>query len=192
MQHDYKDISHQFYEELKPLFINYLHKNFTISYDDIMDIYSEVWIDVYYNIKRGMVRKDTKWKSYILQIGKFKASNRATRRPYNPVSYDDERFDRTAFEKEYTEAYSEEPSIYEDPEMHAVLAAELSYIPDPCNKLLKLHYFDEWSMKEVADSMNYRSSRSAISMMNRCRKKLKDRIVNAIRGLGILDKSGRL
>ncbi len=71
--------------------------------------------------------------------------------------------------------------------MQEILAAELSYIPDPCNKILKLYYFDELSMKEIAESMNYSSSRSAITTKNRCMDKLKTRVMDAVRRLGILD-----
>ena len=187
MAFDYDNIVHEFFEELKPLFVNYLRKNFNLDYDEIMSIYTEVWIDVRSNIIRGRVEPGTKWKAYILKMGWYQANNIATRRPRDIDSYDDETFNRDEFERKYTEEKAAETSIYEDPEMQAVLAAELSYIPDPCNKILKLYYFDELSMKEIADSMNYSNSRSAITTKNRCMEKLKARVVNAVRRLGILD-----
>lgn len=187
MAFNYDNIVHEFFEELKPLFVNYLRKNFNLDYDEIMSIYTEVWIDVRSNIIRGRVEPGTKWKAYILKMGWYQANNIATRRPRDIDSYDDETFNRDEFERKYTEEKAAETSIYEDPEMQAVLAAELSYIPDPCNKILKLYYFDELSMKEIADSMNYSNSRSAITTKNRCMEKLKARVVNAVRRLGILD-----
>ena len=189
MPYDYNDIVRQFYEELKPLFINYLRKNFNISYDEIMDIYTDVWIDVRNNIIHGRVDANTHWKAYILRMGWNQANKKATRRPQDIDSYDDETFNRDEFEKKYTEEKIAETSIYEDPDMQAVLAAELSYIPDPCNKILKLYYFDNLSMKEIADSMNYSSSRSAITTKNRCMDKLKARVLNTVRYLGILSNT---
>ena len=52
-------------------------------------------------------------------------------------SADEEIFNRKQFEYEQgarklAEYYT---SVYEDPELQAVLGAELSYIPDPCNKI---------------------------------------------------------
>ena len=42
-------------------------------------------------------------------------------------------------------------------------------------------------MKEIADSMNYSDARSANVIKNRCRDKIKERVLNAVRRLGILD-----
>lgn len=191
MPYDYDNIVHQYYEELKPLFVNYLRKNFILSYDEAMFIYTEVWIAVRENIRRGRVEAGTKWKAYILRMGWNQANNIATRRQY--IEYiDDEKFNRGEFERKYTEERAADQSIYEDPELQAVLAAELSYIPDPCNKILKLYYFDELSMKEIADAMNYSSANSAKTTKNRCMDKLKARMINAVRRLGILDKTNGL
>lgn len=187
MSYEYNDIVRRFYEELKPLFVNYLRKNFPLDYDEIMNIYTEVWIDVRSNIRRGKVGSGTKWKAYILKMGINQASKIVSRK--KPVdSLDDDKFNRAAFEQQYAEEKEAEISIYEDPEMKAVLNAELSYIPDPCNKILKLYYFEELSMTEIADTMNYSSSRSAITTKNRCMEKLKARVINAVRSLGILEK----
>ena len=187
MSYDFNVIVHQFFEELKPLFINYLHKNFRLDYNEIMDIYSEVWIDVRGNIRHGNVKPGTKWKSYILKMGWNRANNIVSRRPHVIDYYDDEKFNKYEFERKYAEEKATETSIYEDPDMQAVLAAELSYIPDPCNKILKLYYFDELSMKEIADTMNYSSPRSAITTKNRCMEKLRTRVVDTVRRLGLLN-----
>lgn len=186
MPYDYNDIVHQYFEELKPLFINYLRSNFSIDYDDIMDIYADVWVDVRDNIRRGMVAPGTKWKAYILKMGWNQANKVATRR-VNIPSIDDERFNRQDFENEYLRTKEAEKSIYDDLQLQAVLAAELTYIPDPCNKILKLYYFEELTMTEIAESMNYKTSRSAITTMHRCMTRLKNRVKDAVRRLGILD-----
>lgn len=183
---DYSIIVQQFYEDLKPLFINYIRKNFDLSYDDIMDIYADVWIDVRNNILNGRVEKDTKWQAYILKMG-WNQANKLKKR-LNQTNYiDDEGFNSDAFEKEYTEREEAEKSIYTDPQLIAILGAELSYIPDPCNKILKLYYHDGLSMTQIADSMNYSNQNSAKTTKNRCMDKLKVRILNAVRNLGILD-----
>lgn len=186
MPADYNEIVHRNFEEMKTPFINFLRKNFKIDYDDIMDIYVNVWIDVRDNIRRRKTEDVKSWKSYIFNLGWKQACKFATRTRHIP-SIDDEKFDREAFEKEYTAQKEAEKSIYNDPDLKAVLAAELSYIPDPCNKILRFYYFEERSMKDIADAMNYSSSRSANVVRNRCLEKIKERVRMAVRRLGILD-----
>ncbi len=185
MKSSYSEIVFQWYESLKTPFMNFLAKNFVLRYDDIMDIYAEVWISVRENICKGNVQSGTKWKAYIFKMGWNKASNMALRRP-SLTSIDDERFDRERFEREYTEGKEAETSIYEDPELQSVLSTELSYIPDPCNKVLKLYYFDELSMGEIADIMNYKGARTAITTKTRCMEKLKTRVLDEARRIGII------
>lgn len=186
MPYDYNEIVHNYYEEIKPLFINYLRKSFPLDYDDIMNIYNDVWVDVRENIMSGKVCEGTKWRAYILRMGWYQANNMVERRP-NTDSLDDESFNRAQFDREYAADKESDKSIYEDPDMQAVLGAELSFIPDPCNKILKLYYFDELSMRDIADAMNYSGQRVAITMRSRCMDRLRTRVVNAVRRLGILD-----
>lgn len=189
MPYEYNDIVRQYYEELKPLFVNYLRRNFRLAYDDIMDIYTDVWIDVRSNILCGKVKPWTKWKSYILKMGWNRANKIATRRPtFVSMDEDDmEKFDQVAFEVEKAIRKKEIKPLYEDPDLQAVLAAELSYIPETCNKILRLYYNSGLSMKEIADAMNYSSSRSAIVVKKRCFDKIKARVFDAAQRLGILD-----
>ena len=186
MASDYNEIAHRNFEEMKTPFVNFLRKNFKIDYDDIMDIYVNVWIDVRDNIRNGKTERVRSWRSYIFNLGWKQACKFATRTRQIP-SFDDENFDREEFEREYLKEKEAEKSIYNDPELKAMLAAELSYIPDPCNKILKMYYFDDFSMKEIADSFNYSNSRSANVVRNRCLEKIKIRVLNAVRRLGILD-----
>ncbi|MDE6019362.1 MAG: sigma-70 family RNA polymerase sigma factor [Muribaculaceae bacterium] len=186
MASDYNEIAHRNFEEMKQPFINFLRKSFKIDYDDIMDIYVNVWIDVRDNMKRGKTDGVKSWRSYIFKLGWNQACKFATRKRVIP-SFDDENFDSEAFEREYTKEREAEKSIYDDPDLKSVLGAELSYIPDPCNKILKMYYFDDFSMKQIADSMNYSDARSANVIRNRCKDKIKARVLNAVRRLGILD-----
>ena len=186
MPYIYNEIVHHFFEEIKPLFINYLRKNFNIDYDEIMGIYTETWIDVRENIISQRVEEHTNWRAYILRIGWNKANKFVSRRPVI-ISTEDDKFDRAEFENAYKKEYEQVESIYNDPALKAVLGAELSYIPNPCNKILNLYYFDHFSMHQIADMMNYSSYRSANVMKNRCFEKLKTRVLNAVKHLGILE-----
>lgn len=192
MSYDYDNIVHQWFEEYKTPFVNYIRANFVIDYDGAMDLYVTSWLEIRKIILENRAI-DNKWKSLLFLIGKRQAIKEYERLPriesMSAHSPNDESFNRKQFEYEQgarklADYYT---SVYEDPELKAVLGAELSYIPDPCNKILKLYYFDEFSMTEIAQAMNYKTSRSAITTKNRCMDKLKARVVNAVRRLGILD-----
>lgn len=190
MPYDLNNIAHEFYEELKPLFVNYLHKNFRIDYDTIYDIYNDVWLDVRENIAAGRVHPGTHWKAYILRMGFNKANKLAEHRSHEPeLVLDDETFNREAFEKKYNAEKEAEESGYGNPQLLDVLNAELCYIPDPCNTVLQMYYYEHLSMREIADCMNYSGARSAITIMDRCRKNLKARVANTARSLGILEEN---
>lgn len=182
---DYNEIVRGHFERLKPLFVNYLRKNFRISYDEIMDIYTNVWIDVRDNIRRGRTEKVRSWDSYILNLG-WKQACKFVSRQRPTDSIDDESFDHVAFEQKRLRDEEGEKSIYADPELKKVLNSELSYIPDPCNKVLKMYYFDHFSMQQIADTLNYSNASSAKTITQRCRERLRTRVMNTVRRLGIL------
>lgn len=191
MRYDYDNIVNRWFEELKLPFINYIRANFFISYDEVMDLYSDTWFEVRKIILENRAT-DKKWKALIFKIGFRKAYKIATRRPcrisLSPGAYESEEiFNRVLFEAEKAAQRTEKKSVYEDPALRAVLGVELSYIPEPCNKILKLYYFDKIPMTEIACAMNYSSSRSAHVIRKRCFEKLKSRVRNAVKNLGLFD-----
>lgn len=194
MENEYTGIVRQYYEELYRPFINLLRSRYSdLSADTIEDLYHDVWIDVRTNILNGKVEKNTKWKAYIFKIGLFKANNVSTRGiktaslDTSNFGDDDEKFNPLEMEVERKRMQDEEPDIYQDPELKDVLARELSYIPEPCNKVLKFYYYEGLSMKMIAEAMNYSSQDTAKVTKKRCFDKLKERVMNSVRRLGIID-----
>ena len=119
--------------------MNYIRANFSISYDEVMDLYTDTWIEVRKIILSDRATDD-KWKALIFRIGWRQAYRRVTRHPEhisisNGGDEDEETFNRGLFEAEKAAQSADAKSVYEDPELQAVLGAELSYIPDPCNKI---------------------------------------------------------
>lgn len=194
MENEYTGIVRQYYEELYRPFINLLRSRYSdLSADTIEDLYHDVWIDVRTNILNGKVEKNTKWMAYIFKIGLFKANNVSTRGiktaslDTSNFGDDDEKFNPLEMEVERKRMQDEDPDIYQDPELKDVLARELSYIPEPCNKVLKFYYYEGLSMKMIAEAMNYSSQDTAKVTKKRCFDKLKERVMNSVRRLGIID-----
>lgn len=188
MPYEYNEVVRQWFEELKQPFVNYLHKNYNLSYDEVMDIYSSVWEQLWSNICRGRVAPNTKWKAYIFKMGCNMANKMTSRRPWMvPIDQpEQEGFNEVSFEAERKAQEAECPDVYDNPELKALLGAELMYVPDPCNKILRYYYYDEMSMAEIADAMNYSSARSVIVTKGRCLEKLRVRLMGEARQLGII------
>ncbi len=194
MESKYTGIVRQYYEELYRPFMNLLRFRYSdLSTDTIEDLYHDVWIDVRTNILNDKVEKNTKWKAYILKIGLFKANNISKRGiktsslDISNFDDDDNKFNPLEMEVERKRMQDEEPNIYQDPDLKDVLARELSYIPEPCNKVLKFYYYEGLSMKMIAEAMNYSSQDTAKVTKKRCFDKLKKRVMESVRRLGIID-----
>lgn len=194
MESKYTGIVRQYYEELYRPFMNLLRSRYSdLSADTIEDLYHDVWIDVRTNILNNKVEKNTKWKAYIFKIGLFKANNISTRGiktsslDISNFDDDDDKFNPLEMEVERKRMQDEEPDIYQDLDLKDVLARELSYIPEPCNKILKFYYYEGLSMKMIAETMNYSSQDTAKVTKKRCFDKLKKRVMDSVRRLGIID-----
>lgn len=186
MPYNYDNIVQEYFENLKQPFQNYLRKFFRLGYDDIMIIYTDVWLAVRDNIRKGKVRNNTRWEAYILRMGFYQACKMVEQAP--PVTFfGDGHFDRTEFERQNSGLWDADDSICKNPEMQAVLGEELGYIPEPCNKMLRMYYYEELSMTEIAAAMNYSNSRCAITTVDRCRKRLKTRLMRVAKHLGFVD-----
>lgn len=183
---DYDLIARECFEQYKTLFVNLIRKNFVIDYDRAMDLYSDVWVDLRDGILSGRVAPDSNLRALILKMGWNQAA-KLFRNRSRSVSFDDERFDPDKFEQEYRLLEEEDKDFYKDPDLVAVLETELSYIPEPCSKVLEMKYSFGCSMKEIADAMNYRNERSAISAAARCREKLRNRMMKSLKLLGFID-----
>ncbi len=182
MCYNYDNIVHEWFESLKLPFVNYIRANFVMSYDDVLDLYTEVWLEVRRIIMEGRAT-DNKWKALIFKIGYRKAMRVCQQRPdLRSVSDDgdDERFNPVLFEMEKKLREMEAKTLYEDADLLAVLSSELSYIPDKCNKILKLYYCENISLKEIAQALRYKTSRSVIVTKKRCVEKLKSRVERAM------------
>lgn len=190
--YNYDDIAHRWFEELKLPFINYLRANFIISYDEIMDLYTEAWIEVRRIILEGRAT-GSNWKALIFTIGRRQAEKIATRRlPHGSISSggdeEEEGFNYWLFEAEKAAQKAAKKTLCEDPELQKVLGEELGYIPEPCNKILKLYYYGDFSMKEIAEMMNYSNAHCAVVTKKRCFQKLKNRVEKTAYRMGILEK----
>ena len=72
------------------------------------------------------------------------------------------------YERDYNSEYLDECS-----ERESIIRQAVNAMTEPCNSILTLYYWDDKSMKEIADLKDYSNADSAKSQKNKCMSKLK-------------------
>ncbi|MDL2244261.1 hypothetical protein LJC54_01980 [Parabacteroides sp. OttesenSCG-928-J18] len=81
----------------------------------------------------------------------------------------------------------EDLPLYKDPEAQALLGNELIHTPEPCGSIIRLFYYEDMSMGEIADEIGYKNATTAKSKKSQCMKDLVIRVKDAFRRAGIID-----
>lgn len=191
---DYEDIVRRWYNKIRPLFVNMLKRRFAnLSYDDIDDLYQDAFIAVYENLQVGRVKENTSWSSYMIQIGLNLATKKLRRvgitdsidapDDENPDSQN--RVARTIAQIMASDYGIDEP-LYNDINALKILGEELGFTPEPCNSIIRLYYYAEMSMEEIATAINFKNATTAKSKKSQCMKTLADRVKNSFKGAEII------
>ena len=177
MKESYEDIVRQWYNKVRPLFVNTLKKRFSqLDYDTIENLYQDAFLAVYDNLQARRVREDTSWSSYIIQIG----INLATKelRHVGKTSDNEEgrkEISRTG-EKLLSECFDEDETMYQNVDALSLLGEELNYTPEPCNTIIRLYYYAKMSMEDIATAVNFKNATTAKSKKSQCMKSLTERV----------------
>lgn len=136
--------------------------------DQAKDVFQEAFIAVWRNIQmdRFLPHSGAGLEAYLFQIAKNKWMDYLRSGHYNKVI----RMDTTNLSaREADEAPSGES------EYLAAVKKHFSGMGDNCKKILTLYYYDNQSMKEIADQMGWTEA-TAKNNKYRCIQKLKDLI----------------
>lgn len=194
MEENFEDIVRKYYHQLREPFIRQLTLKYpAMSLGTAEDLYQETFIAVQENIKRDRVRVNTNWNAYILAIGFKKASKAMNKEkaetPYDPATVEDQdeengRLARRA-ESILTEQAGEEDTFYKDPEVLSRLGNEIAHIPRICAEIIKLFYYANASMEEIAEETGLKNAKTAKSKKSQCMKGLIQRVTDSLRSAGI-------
>lgn len=194
MKETYEDIVREWYNKVRPLFVNTLKKRFTsLSYDDIEDLYQQAFLAVHDNLQAGRVREDTSWSSYIIQIGLNLATKELRHTWITDSIYESggdneeghQQISRTV-ELLLSQLATEDESLYQNEDAKSLLGEELSHMPEPCNSIIRLFYYDDMSMEEIAVAVNFKNATTAKSKKSQCMKSLTDRVKASFKRAGII------
>lgn len=193
MQTNYEEVVRKWYNNLKPLFQNTLKANYKdLSYDTIDDLYQDSFLAVHKNILLRRVKENTSWSSYIIQIGLNLASKEMRHKAESidaSYVYDEDR--RTALQREVERMLavneSSEKSKYTDPEAQRILGDEIGFMPEPCSTIIRLFYYDNMSMEDIANAVNMKNATTAKSKKSQCMKAFKDKVKETLARIGFND-----
>ena len=194
MKETYEDIVREWYNKVRPMFVNTLKKRFaSLSYDDIEDLYQQAFLAIYENLQAGRVREDTSWSSYIIQIGLNLATKELrhsgiTNSIYESGGDNEEGHQQISKTVELllSQLTTEDESLYQNVDALSLLGDELNHTPEPCNSIIRLFYYDDMSMEEIAVAVNFKNATTAKSKKSQCMKSLTDRVKASCKRAGII------
>ena len=193
MAQNYEDIVRDWYLKLQTPFLRQLTSKYpALTIFDAENIYQDTFLAVQNNLLEGRIKEDTSWSSYIMTIGLNMAS-KAYRKIGKTDSADDG-FDndgegsksKTAreVEKLVKNLSEEETALYENEEALSLLGDELTHTPEPCGSIIRLFYYTNMSMDEIATKIGYKNATTAKAKKSQCMSDLINRVTCALRNAG--------
>ena len=193
MEENFEYIVRKYYNRQREPFLRKLTRQYPSMRLDISeDLYQEAFIAVQDNIQRGKVRPDTDWNAYILTIGLNMASKEQRHGgitdPFDAM-YDDDKEDgnnRLARKVEdiIKEMPEEEAALCNNPEVLSRLGNELEHTPEPCGNIIRLFYYTDATMEDIAEETGLKNAQTAKAKKSQCMTDLINRVTEALRRAG--------
>ena len=193
MEENFEYIVRKYYNRQREPFLRKLTRQYpSMRLDIAEDLYQEAFIAVQDNIQRGKVRPDTDWNAYILTIGLNMASKEQRHGgitdPFDAM-YDDDKEDgnnRLARKVEYIikEMPEEEAALCNNPEVLSRLGNELEHTPEPCGNIIRLFYYTDATMEDIAEETGLKNAQTAKAKKSQCMTDLINRVTEALRRAG--------
>ena len=138
---------------------------FSISGDDILDVYQDTVISFYENVQNGKLNTLTSsLKSYLFAIGKFKIYRQMEK---SKLVVNDELIVHSSQE---TETFEVEVST----KRQKALKEAFGSLGSKCKKVLELYYYEGLTLDEIQEFLGYSSKEVLKSQKSRCLKQLRE------------------
>lgn len=153
------------YSRYRNEFLLWGRRNFALSDDQLKDVFQDLVIDFHANVVSGKLTElSSSLKTYLFQLGKNKLINLVNREKRITYGFDPELIKG----QEQRDYMNEEDRLYK---LEQVKAA-IEKLPEDCQQVLKLYYFNEYDMTSIAREMGYKNADTAKSKKSLCMKKL--------------------
>ena len=193
MEENFEDIVRKYYNRLREPFVRKLTRQYpSMRLDTAEDLYQEAFIAVQDNIQRGKVRPDTDWNAYILTIG-FNMASKEQRHggitnPFGIISDEDEGNGNNHLARKVEDMIKEMPeeeaALCNNPEVLSRLGKELDHTPEPCGKIIRLFYYTDATMEDIAEETGLKNAQTAKAKKSQCMTDLINRVTEALRRAG--------
>ncbi len=149
-------------------FIHWAGFKFQLSREEALDIFQDTLVSFYDSIKQGKLTEiHYSIKTYLYAIAKHMI--------YNKLKYDKKfKPDQDDFETFSSVESTDEPLILT--ERKKIMVALLAQMREPCATLLRLFYFDAFSMEAIASKLHYKNTDVVKTQKLRCIKELKRKV----------------
>lgn len=154
------------YNSYRKSFGAWAHKHYGIDENTIGEVYQRSFITFYYNIKEGKLQHmNSSEKTYLFAIGKnlirehFRVQAKQEQSLSVHVNLSD--VDLGIMNK------------YEESHRKDKVNRLLAQIGEPCNSVLRMYYFQNLNMKEIAKKMEYKTEQIAAKRKFICLKQLR-------------------
>ena len=192
MSQNYEDIVYEWYTRLRPEFLRRLTAKFSgLSLYDAENLYQDTFIAVQENLMRGRIKEDTSWSNYIMTIGMnlaSKAFGKSGQTDSADEGFDDDTGSKTAHKvQELLQALpddEDEKPLYKNEKALSLLGNELTHTPEPCGSIIRLFYYEDMPMDEIAKEIGYRNATTAKAKKSQCMTDLIKRVADALRRAG--------
>lgn len=157
------------YDQYRSEFVGYIGKRYKGDSETIFELYQDACVALYDNIHSGklqVLNPGVKLKTYLFRIGYNKFIDLIRTRTRNIGIC--ENIDYT---KDYDSEYADDCS-----ERFAIIRQAVDIMREPCNTILSLYYWENKSIKEIAQLQGYANTDSAKSQKSKCMGKLKEYI----------------
>lgn len=155
------------YREYRPAFVKWAVQLTGGREEDALDIFQEAIILLYENILQGRLTElSSSLKTYLFAIGKNRMLNQVKResRKVGEIDVVAQRLQADGLPHD---------DLLENESVRQV-AALVAGLGAPCDQLLKLFYYQRFSMEAIAENLGYSGPDVAKAQKNRCMKKLKE------------------
>ena len=156
------------YRDYRGEFLHWSYKNLSLSEDEAADVFQDAVVTFYYNAKSGKVTElQSSAKTYLFAIGKNLALKKLKR---------DSRMVTTDHTIQGGQEQKYDRDIFEASERQKVVADMIKSMGEPCKSILRMFYFDRYTMDSIASRLDYKNEHVVKSQKLRCFNQLKKMI----------------